>query len=153
MSKIVSTKEQRIRAKLDNIFGNSVSAQELKSIALKSALEGWTDDEKDEFWKNKQADLDELKEAMPDANDLGLPVPSIVMYADQKNQEHAVSYSITDSHDLSASIIEVNGTFDISRQREASGDKNPSIKYEVFEWNPSERKSEISDVLQSEVIY
>jgi hypothetical protein len=151
MSKIVSTKEQRIRAKLDNIFGNSVAAQELKSIALKSALEGWSDDEKADFWKNKQADLDELKEATE--NDLALPTESIVMYADQKNQEHAVSYSITDSHDLSASIIEVNGTFELQREREDGRNENASIKYEVFEWNPSERESQITDELQSEVIY
>jgi len=145
--KIQSTKEQRIRAKLDNIFGHSVAAQELKSIALKSALEGWTDDEKDEFWKNKQADLDELKEATD--NDLALPTESIVMYADQKNQEHAVSYSISDSHDLSASIIEVNGTFDLSGQREDGRNENASVEYKIFEWNPSERESQITDELQS----
>ena len=135
MSKIVSTREQRLRDKLDNIFGNSVAAQELKSIALKSALEGWTDEEKEEYWKTKQAELDELKEAMPEVNSLAIPIPCEVIYGELK-------------HNSSNSIL-VNGRIDISGEREVGGNKNPSIKHEVIKWDSSQREQEISDVLQS----
>ena len=76
---IISLREQRIRAKIDSVFGNSPQAQELKSIALKSALGQLTEDVMKQYWEEKERDLTELKERMPDVNDLALPTESIVI--------------------------------------------------------------------------
>jgi len=72
-------REQRIRARIDSVFGNSPQAQELKSIALKSALGQLTEDVMKQYWVEKERDLAELKERMPDVNDLALPTESIVV--------------------------------------------------------------------------
>ena len=78
MSKIITAKEQRIREKIDRIFGNSEAAQELKSIALKSALGELTEEDMVEYWKNKEEEIREIKERMPDT-DLALPTESVVI--------------------------------------------------------------------------
>lgn len=116
MSKIISSKEQRIREKIDNIFGNSVAAQELKSIALKSALGELTEEDAKEYWRNKEEEIKELKERMPEV-DLALPKESITIVG-----ETLLSNIIMGEQEKN------NG---VSRQGETSRDKGAAIVYEI----------------------
>ena len=115
MSKIISSKEQRIRDKMDRIFGNSVAGQELKSIAIKAALDELTEEDAREYWRNKEEEIKELKKQMPDA-DLALPTESITIVGQT----------------LLSNIImgepENNG---ISGQGEISRDKSAATVYEI----------------------
>lgn len=115
MSKIISSKEQRIRERINKIFGDSVAAQELKSIALKSALNELTEEDAIEYWKNKEEEIKELKERMPDT-DLALPTESTTIVGQT----------------LLSNIImgepENNG---ISGQGEISRDKGAATVYEI----------------------
>jgi len=123
MSKIYSTRQLRIQNKLDRIFGNSPQAVELKSIALKAQTEGFSEEEMKEYWDEKEKDIAELKERMPVANDLALPVESKTFYG---------------SAPIESNLI-VNGTIDVSGQGKDGGRENPAIKYEVVSGNYSER--------------
>lgn len=120
MSKIYSTRQVRIQNKLDRIFGNSPQGAELKAIALKAQTEGFSEEEMKEYWEEKEKEIAELKERMPVANDLALPVESKVFYVETSN-------------------LIVNGTIDVSGQREDGRCENPAIKYEVICGNHSER--------------
>lgn len=115
MSKIVSVKEQRIRERIDKIFGDSVAAQELKSIALKAALDELTEEDAREYWRNKEEEIRELKERMPEI-DLALPTESITIVGQP----------------LLSNIImgepEING---VSRQGETNRDESSPIIYEI----------------------
>ena len=121
MSKIITFREQKIKERIDRIFGNSPQVQELKSIALKSALGELTEEDGREFWENKQRDLEEIKARMPVANDLCLPTESITI----------VGAPLMSNALLGESQYIVNGSADVSGQREIGGSQNPTIKHEV----------------------
>lgn len=78
MSKIVSGKEKRIRERIDRIFGDSPAGAELKAIALKAALDELTEEDAREYWRNKEEEIRELKERMPET-DLALPSESVAI--------------------------------------------------------------------------
>ena len=136
MSKIITTKEQRIRDRIDRVFGNSAAAQELKSIALKSALGELNEEVMKEFWENKNKDLEEIKERMPVANDLALPFESTSIIGEPL-LSNTILGEPTDNYNI-------NGTIDISRQREDGGNQNLAIKHEVISGDFAERKSKIT---------
>jgi hypothetical protein len=136
MSKLITTKEQRIRESIDRIFGNSVAAQELKSIALKSALGELNDEVMKEYWETKNKDLEEIKQQMPDVNDLALPYDCKVIVG-----EPLLSNTILGEPE--SNNYEINGTVDVSRQREDGGNQNNSIKHEVISGNITERGQKV----------
>jgi hypothetical protein len=136
MSKILTTQEQRIRDRIDKVFGDSVAAQELKSIALKSALGELTEDVMTEYWENKNKDLAQIKERMPVVNDLALPVESITIIG-----EPLLSNTILGEPEDNYNI---NGTIDVSRHREDGGNQNLAIKHEVISGDFTERQSKIT---------
>jgi hypothetical protein len=136
MSKIITSKEQRIREHIDRIFGDSIASQELKSIALKSALGELNEEIMREYWENKNKELAEIKERMPIANDLALPVESKVIIGEPL-LSNTILGEPTDNY-----II--NGTIDVSRQREDGGNQNIAIKHEVIIGDFTERKSKIT---------
>lgn len=109
-----SARTKRIEERLDRIFGNSPQAAELKALALKAQTEGFSEEEMKEYWDEKEREIAELKERMPDT-DLALPVESITYFGPPPIQSNLI----------------VNGTFDVSGQREDGGCKNPAIKHEV----------------------
>jgi hypothetical protein len=121
MSKIYSTRDKRIKEQLDRVFGNSPQAEELKAIAFKAQTEGITDEEAKQFWDDKQREIDELKERMPVANDLALPVESVTYYGK-----------------IDSNLI-VNGTVTVSGCGEDDRCQNPAIKHEVFFGDVAER--------------
>jgi hypothetical protein len=125
MSKLFSTRDARIKEKLDRLFGNSPQAEELKAIALKAQTTGLTDEDIKEYWEEKEKEIAELKERMPDVGDLALPVQSVTFYGDE-------------------SQVIVNGTVDVSGEREDGGHKNPSIKHEVVCGDITERGQEVT---------
>lgn len=139
MSKIHTTREQRIRDHIDRVFGHSVAAQEMKSIALKSALGELTDEDGKRFWEEKEKDLAQIKELMPVANDLALPVESTVIIG-----KPLLSNSILGEPQQ----LTINGQFAVSEQREAGGCQSSSIKYEIIGGDSSERVDEITYSIQ-----
>jgi hypothetical protein len=120
MSAIYNTKTLRIKNHLDRIFGNSPQAEELKAISLKAQTDGFTEEEAREYWENKEKEIAELKERMPDVGDLALPVESKVFYTETSN-------------------LIVNGTIDVSGQGKDGGCEGSPIKHEVIFGNHSER--------------
>lgn len=118
-----NTRNVRIQEKLDRLFGNGPQAAELKAIALKAQTEGFSEEEMREYWENKEREIAELKERMPCNDDLALPVESITYYGPPPIQSNLI----------------VNGTFDVSGERENGGCKNPAIKHEVVCGYASER--------------
>lgn len=139
MSKIHTTREQRIRDHIDRVFGHSVAAQEMKTIALKSALGELTDEDGKRFWEEKEKDLAQIKELMPVANDLALPVESTVIIG-----KPLLSNSILGEPQQ----LTINGQFAVSEQREAGGCQSSSIKYEIIGGDSSERVDEITYSIQ-----
>lgn len=137
MSKLITTKEQRIRESIDRIFGNSVASQELKSIAIKSALGELDEDVAKEFWENKNKELEEIKLRMPDVNDLALPVECKTIVG-----EPLLSNTILGQPD--ENNYNVNGTVDVSHEREYDRSENASIKHEVIVGDTSERGLKIT---------
>lgn len=117
-----SARTKRIEEKLDRIFGNGPQASELKALALKAQTEGFSEEDIRQYWQDKEKEISELKERMPDA-DLALPFESITYYGTAPIQSNLI----------------VNGTFDVSGQREDGGCKNPAIKHEVVCGDCSER--------------
>lgn len=139
MSKIHTTREQRIRDHIDRVFGHSVAAQEMKTIALKSALGELTDEDGKRFWEEKEKDLAQIKELMPVANDLALPVESTVIIG-----KPLLSNSMLGEPQQ----LTINGQFAVSEQREAGGCQSSSIKYEIIGGDSSERVDEITYSIQ-----
>lgn len=147
MSAIYSTRTARIKENLDRIFGNSPQAEELKSIALKAQTEGITDEDARLFWEQKEKEIAELKERMPDVGDLALPFECKTFYGEEVNhisrgEEEMLAYSLREDSSnpfKCESQLIVNGTIDVSGQREDGGCKNPAIKHEVVIGHCSER--------------
>ena len=121
MSKLYSTRDARIKQNLDRVFGDSPQAQELKSIALKAQTEGLTDEDIERYWKDKELEIQELKERMPEIGDLAMPTESITYYGKM------------------ASNLIVNGTITVSGCGEDDRCQNLAIKHEVVFGDNSER--------------
>jgi len=139
MSKLYTTREQRIRDHIDKVFGHSVAAQEMKSIALKSALGELTEEDGKRFWEEKEKDLEEIKRLMPVANDLALPVESTVIVG-----KPLLSNSILGEPQQ----LIINGQFAVSEQREAGGCQSSSAKYKIVGGDSSQRVDEITYSVQ-----
>jgi hypothetical protein len=129
MSRLQTQRELKISENIDRIFGNSLQARELKSIALKSALGQLTEQDMVQYWADKERDLAEIKERLPVANDLCHPIESFTV----TNQPLLSNVVLEDS----TSQYNVNGPTDVSEQREAGGNENPAIKHEVVQWHSS----------------
>jgi hypothetical protein len=123
MSTITTSREMKIVENINRILGNSPQAQEIKSIVLKAALGQMTEEDKIKYWEEKQRDLEEIKERMPVANDLALPVESITIVG-----EPLLSNTILGE----SSQYIVNGTADVSGQGETSRGENLAIKHKIF---------------------
>jgi len=138
MSKVSTYRIQRIEEQINRVFGDSPQAREMKAIALKSALEGWTEEEMKQYWEEKERDLAEIKERFPVANDMCYPVESI---------------TITNQGLLSNVIIgppasyDVNGTIRIPGQGEVDRSENSTIEHEIRERDGVERGQEVADSL------
>jgi len=135
MSKFYTTREQRIREHIDRVFGHSVAAQELKSIALKSALGELTEEDGKKFWEEKEKDLAEIKQLMPEANDLALPTDSTVIVG-----KPLLSNTILGEPQQ----IIVNGCVAVSEQREAGRCEGITIINQVKCGDSSQRVDEIT---------
>jgi len=122
MSSITTSREMKIVENINRILGNSPQSQEIKSIVLKAALGQMTEEDKIKYWEEKQRDLEEIKERMPVVNDLCHPVESITIV-----REPLLSNSILGE----SSQYIVNGTADVSGQRETGRGENLAIKHEV----------------------
>lgn len=75
---MASFKEKQLKKKIDEMFGNSPQAEEIKNIVLKANTTGFTEKEIEEYKRQKEEDLKAILVHFQLPN--GLSVPSQVIY-------------------------------------------------------------------------
>lgn len=75
---MASFKEKQLKKKIDEMFGNSPQAEEIKNIVLKANTTGFTEKEIEEYKRQKEEDLKAILDHFQLPNEPS--VPSQVIY-------------------------------------------------------------------------